>query len=422
MKNRIVRKSNVLVEASYKLSTQEQRIVLFLVSMLKPDDEDFKDYSLSIKEFSDLVGGNNKSHYKDIRGITKKLISRVFSIKTQEEELQISWLSSAQYISGQGIVILSFDRKLKPFLLQLKSRFTKFPLHLVMQLRSSFSIRFYELLKQYHKIGLRVFDVDDLRGKLGIEKDQYKNFSDFKRYVLLVAQEELAEKTDISFKFEEIKIGRGVGKLRFYITEKLQVSHQITDLELLSAIPIPQEAPESIEMKQLIALLPEEYRAMESILKMLRKWLKEKNFDYVSRNIEYANDGSNAVNPGANLTKGSNYRNYLAKSLKGDFGLAYQDDKALKTLARETAQKKAEEEARERRQKQEQERHEKEVAVRVQVYLKNMSPEGIEALKQEAIASMKPEHQVLVAKQSFASEMMIKVAMDNIVRARIKES
>ncbi|MBF0503447.1 MAG: replication initiation protein, partial [Candidatus Riflebacteria bacterium] len=152
-----------------------------------------------------------KGNYKDVKEITKRLIGRVFTIKSEDEELQISWLSSANYISGKGLVTLSFDRKLKPFLLQLKNRFTKYKLHQIMQLKSSFSIRIYELLKQYQKIGVRIFDVESLREILGIEKEQYKNFNDFKRYVILVAQEEVAAKTDISFEFEEIKVGRSVG-------------------------------------------------------------------------------------------------------------------------------------------------------------------------------------------------------------------
>jgi hypothetical protein len=37
----IVRKSNRLIEASYKLTLQEQRIILLLASMINPTDKDF---------------------------------------------------------------------------------------------------------------------------------------------------------------------------------------------------------------------------------------------------------------------------------------------------------------------------------------------------------------------------------------------
>ncbi|MFZ4773736.1 MAG: replication initiation protein [Terrimicrobiaceae bacterium] len=138
----------------------------------------------------------------------------------QTVTLNVSWLSSSEYVEGSGVVSLCFDPKLKPFLLQLKNRFTNYRIKNIVQLKSQFSIRIYELLKQYKKIGQRLFLVSDLRSILGIEDGQYKLYADFKRKVILIAQKELAKKTDISFRFEEIKIGHGVGQIRFYVNKK----------------------------------------------------------------------------------------------------------------------------------------------------------------------------------------------------------
>jgi hypothetical protein len=59
MKNNIVRKSNSLVEASYKLSVNQQKIVLLLASSIKPGDENFQPYQINIKEFAKLLGLKN---------------------------------------------------------------------------------------------------------------------------------------------------------------------------------------------------------------------------------------------------------------------------------------------------------------------------------------------------------------------------
>jgi len=212
-------KSNKLVEAKYKLTLNEQRLILLMVSMIKPEDEDFKNIRIRIKDLKEILDLRRKDLYEEVPEITKKLMSRVLEIKDIEEKrlLQISWLSSAEYLFGEGVVELSFDPKLKPYLLKLKEAFTIYNLQSVLKLRSSYAIRFYELLKQYEKIGNRKFKIKELKDILGIGKKEYKLYGDFKRRVILPAQKELREKTDIYFEFEEVKKGRKVVELIFNI-------------------------------------------------------------------------------------------------------------------------------------------------------------------------------------------------------------
>lgn len=417
MKHKIVRKSNVLIEASYKLSTQEQRIILYLVSQIRLEDEDFKEYSISVKDFASLVGIQHHDKYEDVKEITKKLIGRVFTIKSNAADLQVSWLSSAEYIHGKGTVVLSFDSKLKPFLLQLKSRFTKYKLYQVMQLKSSFSIRLYELLKQYQSIGVRVLEVAALREQLGVEKEQYKNFNDFKRFVLLAAKEELAEKTDIFFDFEEIKVGRGVGKIRFNIKSKEeQQAEPINDEDI---IPM---SPQSTELINLLELLPPDYREQVSIRKLLKSWLDKKGYDYVARNVEYANMGSNAVNPSAKGKAGSNYRVYLSKTLTGDFGMAYKDDRQAREVIEEKLRQEREAKAREQKERENRDQIERENQERARVFLESLTQEAQAAIREEAFNRLDQSQQDLVRRKSPGTERLLKLMMTKICLERMKLS
>jgi hypothetical protein len=45
-KKLLVTQSTKLVEARYHLSVGEQRLVLLMISMIQPTDEDFKDYEI----------------------------------------------------------------------------------------------------------------------------------------------------------------------------------------------------------------------------------------------------------------------------------------------------------------------------------------------------------------------------------------
>jgi len=220
-KNQLIVKSNFLIEASYKLSLQEARIILLLTSMIKKNDKDFFNYRIHIKDFNDFIGIKSTGNYTRTKQITKKLREKTLLIKDniKKTELQIGWLSSIEYFKGQGFVELEFSPKLKPYLLDLKKFFTKYQIQNIAKLDSLYSIRVYELLKQYEKIGNRTFKIKNLKETLGII-DKYRKYNDFKKKVIITAQKELKKKADIYFKFNEIKTGRKITSIEFLIYRK----------------------------------------------------------------------------------------------------------------------------------------------------------------------------------------------------------
>ena len=215
----LVTKSNMLIEANYKLGTVEQKIILFLASQIQPHDSEFKNYKFTIREFSKLVGLKGTPKYNELKKITIDLMKKVFTVRIGNEVTQVSWLSSVTYKENEGVMFLRFDPFLKPYLLELKRNFTSYRLENVVKLKSSYSIRLYELLKQYERIKERTFVLDELRLLLGAE-EIYPSYGNFKQRVLNVAQKELEKKTDLSFDVEEVKSGRRVTSIRFIIKTK----------------------------------------------------------------------------------------------------------------------------------------------------------------------------------------------------------
>ncbi|WP_080965286.1 RepB family plasmid replication initiator protein [Clostridium novyi] len=140
--------------------------------------------------------------------------------------IKIHWFASIKYFKDEGKMAFTFAPRLKPYYLQLKN-YTKYRISNIASLKSQYSIRIYELLKQYEKIKTRKLDLNHLKELLGLEIHQYPKFYDFKNRVLNVAQKELSEKTDIKFTFEEIKTGRKVTSIRFFIDQK----HKKKDVE-----------------------------------------------------------------------------------------------------------------------------------------------------------------------------------------------
>ncbi len=212
-KKSLVVQSNRLVEAKYRLSVEEQKIIKILVSQIQKEDEDFKDYEFRIKELAELLGMEHSNPYGVLRVITKKLVSRVLEFYNPETStlLQTSWLSSAEYKTGQGTVAMCFDPKLKPLLLQLQSYFTKYELGHILRFKGRYTIRFFEFRKSFlgrNKKEMMV-DMRELREILGLKKNEYREFFNFKVRVLESARLELLEKTGKSFTWESVRQGRG---------------------------------------------------------------------------------------------------------------------------------------------------------------------------------------------------------------------
>lgn len=426
MKHKIIRKSNALIEASYKLSTNQQKIVLLLASSIKNDDEAFQPYRITVKDFAKLLGLNNHNIYRETLEAASNLLAQSLLISNDESDLQINWLSSVEYFKENGIIELCFDPKLKPYFLQLRERFTSYHLQEVIQLRSSFSIRIYELLKQYQKIGFRVFYVKELRRVLGIEDDKYRLYSNFKNKVLMVAQSELAEKTNITFDLVEIKEGRKVNKLKFIIRSRAENANPSLLPGILNPstpdslfVPVEAEKTEGEKgIERLVALLPEAYQQKESVQKLIAEFFYNRGFDYVSRNIDYANDKSNAVKPGSSLLAGSNYRNYLAKALRGDFGLAYQEDTVAIKAQKQEAKARQDAEQQKRNLENAKMERDRDLALNARELLKTLDPEKLREIESIAVLSLPPEIQKMALESRITAKIAINRAMEKFVIER----
>lgn len=223
-------KSNYIIESSYKLSLQEQRLICILTAKINKDDIEFATYKFTHSEINNILS-KHKISFNELSQHIDSLRNKELVIIKEESLLKTKWLSSAEYFKD-GSIELCFDNKLKPYLLQLKERFTKVSLDKAITFNSNYSCRIYELLKQYEGIGKITISIDALRTMFCIEPYEYSRYNDFKRKVLLQAQKEInLDKTDISFDFEEIKTGRKVTSIKFYIKQNKAISEIVATLE-----------------------------------------------------------------------------------------------------------------------------------------------------------------------------------------------
>lgn len=218
----LVVKSNRFITAKYDWSPLEHRIIAMMIAQLKKDDESFAVQRVWIRDVRELSNTESKDLYHRGEEICQKLLSQKIEVKSINENGKRQYegynlLSTCKYVEGSGHILAKFNDDMRPFLLELKRRFTMYQLQYVMQLRSQYSIRLYENLKMREDLRFYRLNIPDLRELLSIEHKYTGSFSQVKAKVLEPAREEIKEKADIYFTYHVERDGRTPVAINFMI-------------------------------------------------------------------------------------------------------------------------------------------------------------------------------------------------------------
>lgn len=236
MSDTIVKKHNDLIQkARYSLSEVEIKIVSNLISIIRTDDSEFQQYHIDINKLQKLTNtrSNDREYYINI---AKSLMSKPFTIDNKV----FNWVTYAEYELGTSVLIFEIHRNLKPFLLELKKNFTQYSISDIMQLKSGYVIRLYELIiaeyNQYMEYNKKsksfTFEIviDEIRELFEIPKSYA--YKDIRVNIIDKAQKQFKEKTNIQFDYEEYKLGRKVTRLKIVVKDNLKGSNDtLSDLK-----------------------------------------------------------------------------------------------------------------------------------------------------------------------------------------------
>lgn len=229
----LVVKGNELIQQNrFELSLPEQKTIAFICSMIKPIDALDRakgvpyqlDYEFNIRDYCKVCGidYDNGKNYTDVKATLKRLRDRSMWVTLDnDDETVVGWLDRVTTNKRSGIAKVRIDDRLAPYLFDLGQKFTQYQLYNILAMKSSFSVRIYELMKSYAFQKSKTFEVDELKRLLMVEDvKSYNNFADFKKRVLDKAQEEINELTDLNIYFEPITKGRKTVKVKFRIEQK----------------------------------------------------------------------------------------------------------------------------------------------------------------------------------------------------------
>jgi len=315
-KHHLVYQGNPLIEGIYRLKLNAKKTMLYAIAQIQPDDDVFKFYMINVDDYKKLAGIKGRTDYfKELVEAVRELRKTDIEVYDAENDvrLNIPFAVTAVEKLSEKTIGFSFPPELRPYLLQLKAtgRFTRYRIGNVMKMRSVYSIRLYELLKQYANTETkeRTFELNELRNKLGVPDDKLVQYFNFKKFTIEVAKRELPKKTDISFTYKQIKQGRTVKWLRFTIKplKKTFIKNGSGKEIDVTGIPIMLDIPEDI-----LQHVPEQLRCHHDILRDITDYLESHGENYVLRSVAY-----------------TKYRNpvdfaaYLGTVLKKDLGAKF---------------------------------------------------------------------------------------------------
>ena len=222
---RNVVKSNIIIQnARFELSTQEQKIIAYMCSKIDPHKPEEDVIFLSVQEFIKVCDIQEKGKiYRTVKETINKLASRILWVWiSDKEEMFLRWIDKAWINRGSGVIKIRIDPDMKPYLYDLKQRFTQYQLKNVLKMHSRYAIQLFELFKSYEYRKTVSISIDKLKKFLMVDKiNTYENFGKFREKVLTVAINEINKCSDITVSYEVSgKIARRITELTFVIERK----------------------------------------------------------------------------------------------------------------------------------------------------------------------------------------------------------
>ncbi len=237
----IVQHNDLIQNARYKLEKNsgtaltitEQKILLYIISKIKPNAKELEPVIFDIKTFCEVAGmkATDGDNYKLLKAAITKLLSRVMWLYDSEAgtESNVRYIDRVIMQRRNGRVTIRLDDMLRPYLLNLASNYTQFSLHNILCMKSKYGVMLYQLLKSYAFKGPRLkFNIEDLKCRLDCLT--YANFTNFKQKVINPALKDINNYTDLQVSAEYVKTGRSFTDIIFTMRD-LDKSPRLEDRE-----------------------------------------------------------------------------------------------------------------------------------------------------------------------------------------------
>ncbi len=206
MPNLLIYKHPAIVQSSHSLDITEKRLILHCLGRIdqRQNIDPLVLYAIDIREYASYWSLDPANAYRELRDACLSLLDRTLQFPTKlidpdasdSSRTVMNWVSDITYDNATCTIAIRWTVGAAPLLGNLKGYFLKYNLEYISKMKSVYSIRLYELCKQYQKIGKRTFKIEEIREILETG-DSYPLFANFKARVIESAVKDICKFTDI---------------------------------------------------------------------------------------------------------------------------------------------------------------------------------------------------------------------------------
>lgn len=268
-RNNLVVQSNMLIYGNYDMTAMEQKLLLILISTIKKTDKNINVIEFQVKDLAEILEVTPELLYRDLQNICTNIMKKIVEVKQENGNWELfNIISFASYKKKEGKIILEINKKAEPYLLQLKDLFTSFRLSNALDLSGKYAVRIYQLTKGCLFKGSLIYDVEDFKKTLKIDKKKtYASFAKISEKILNPAIKEINSKSDIIVSYETVREGRKIKTIKFSVKSKTNKKTSLSK-NIINSKKLKFDNFESREMYN-------DEVAMDSLEKKLLGWDKE---------------------------------------------------------------------------------------------------------------------------------------------------
>ena len=286
----ILKKHSAVIQISCKELTIIQRKLINAIIWIVQTNPNKLIYEIGLSEIKKMCGVQATNNV-DLKQLFTGLrdISLEFNYLNKDKHhiwSNMSFLSAVEIDKKTSHIKFEMPEMLKEKI-RYPSMYAPLNMFLIAGFKRSYTIILYELLRDYltaHKIPL--ISIADYRELMGIKDREYKEFFNFRNYVITPAVEELNEKSDLTCRYELIKkpFSNKYESIQFYVTKKETLN--ITG-DLFEKLDVPDQ-PISKVPEEILSEIPEKYRVKSLLDEIVKRIYEGKAVSYIRLNLKYA--------------------------------------------------------------------------------------------------------------------------------------
>lgn len=195
----LIVQSNQLTAGKYNLDLVDKRILYRIIEKVRIKFiEKRQDPTATLDLWGNLIVRLYPSDLDNIDNISRiypklqNFKSKVITIHDDDTWTAIGIVNYVKHYKKDNYIEVEVSKELLPHLVELSEQFTAYSLSVALSFKSQFTQRFYELCQRWKARGYFFYTVDELKEMFDIA-DQYKKFSDLKRFVIDKAKTELLD-------------------------------------------------------------------------------------------------------------------------------------------------------------------------------------------------------------------------------------